>query len=408
MATTKKQRLTKRYIEGLKPRIKRFIAWDTEVPGFGVRVAPSGRKVFILQYRRRGQGRYATPKTATLGVHGAITVEQARDLAREAWATVNAGNDPSETFSNKQDRPTVRDLISLNLEWLQKHRKPRSVQDAESILKRYVEPAVGKMAVAQVRRRDVMAIVQELEQQGRQRTAGKTIQICRAMFNRAELDEAPWFAMREPGTNPCLRISVHLGNRRTRHLSLEELQRLGQALRRAREEGESPYFIGAVLLYLLTGARLREVLNAERQMVDGTNGLLRLRDRKVGNELIYLSPQALAVIEALPEVPGNPYLIPGKKVGRPMVNPYKPWKRLMELASIENATFHDLRRTYASRGLGSGLTLEQIGALLGHSQAQTTKGYAFLENRVARENAERIGAGIHALLTEGSGATAAD
>ena len=133
-------------------------------------------------------------------------------------------------------------------------------------------------------------------------------------------------------------------------------------------------------------------------MIDRGNGVLELPDRKAGDQFIYLSPQALAVIDALPEVPGNPYLIPGKRPGRPMINPYKPWKRLMALADIEGATFHDLRRTYASRGLGSGMSLEQIGALLGHSQAQTTKGYAFLENQIARENAERIGISIHQLL----------
>ena len=119
---------------------------------------------------------------------------------------------------------------------------------------------------------------------------------------------------------------------------------------------------------------------------------------KAGDQFIYLSPQALAGIDALPEVPDNPYLIPWKKPGRPMINPYKPWKRLMALAGIEGATFHDLRRTYASSGLGSGMSLEQIGALLGHTQAQTTKGCAYLENQIARENAERIGSSIHQLL----------
>lgn len=401
-----KQRLTKRFVDGLEAAEGRLIAWDNEVPGFGVRVSPSGRKTFLLQYRLKGQGRSTAPKKMSLGVHGAMSVDHARELARHTWALANSGKDPAQQTKAHAAEPIVSDLMNLNIEWLKKNRKPRSVQDALSILRRHVEPAIGKMLVKDVRRRDVMAVVQKLEQQGRPRTAGKVIQICRAMFNRAELDEAPWFTMREPGTNPCLRISVHLGDRRTRHLSLDELRRLGQALKQAREDGESPYFVGAVLLFLLTGARLREILNAERDMIDRNNGVLELRDRKAGDPVIYLSPQALAVIDALPEMPDNPYLVPGKRPGRPMVNPYKPWKRLMDSAGIENATFHDLRRTYASRGLGSGLTLEQIGALLGHSQAQTTKGYAFLESQIARENAERIGAGIDDLLNAANPAAA--
>lgn len=211
MVATNKQRLTKRFVDGLSPGPKRFIAWDTEVPGFGIRVAPSGRKVYVLQYRLRGQGRYAAPKTTTLGSHGALTLEQARLMARDTWAAVNAGSNPNKELSAHKDRPTVSNLIELNLQWLRSHRKPRSVQDAESILRRYVEPHLGKTAVADVRRRDVMAIVQKLESNGHARTGGKVVQICRAMFNRAELDEMPWFAMRDPGTNPCLRISVHLG-----------------------------------------------------------------------------------------------------------------------------------------------------------------------------------------------------
>ena len=397
-AISVKQRLTRRFVDGLEATKNRTITWDNEVPGFGVRVSPSGRKTFLLQYRLKGQGRSTAPKKMSLGVHGAMPVDQARELARQAWALANSGKDPAQETKAHKSEPVVRDLIQLNIEWLKANRKPRSVQDVDSILSRYVEPAIGSMHVSAVRRRDIMTVVQKLEQQGQARTAGKVIQICRAMFNRAELDEAPWFTMRDPGTNPCLRISVHLGEKRTRHLSLEELRRLGVALRQAREEGESPFFLGAVLLFLLTGARLREILHAERGMIDRENGVLELRDRKAGDQLIYLSPQALAVIDALPEVPGNPYLIPGKRPGRPMINPYKPWKRLMALADIKGATFHDLRRTYASRGLGSGMSLEQIGALLGHSQAQTTKGYAYLENQIARENAERIGTSIRDIL----------
>ena len=397
-AISVKQRLTKRFVDGLEATKNRTIAWDNEVPGFGVRISPSGRKTYLLQYRLKGQGRSTAPKKMSLGVHGAMPVDQARELARQAWALANSGKDPAQETKAHKSKPVVRDLIQLNIEWLKANRKPRSVQDVDSILRRYVEPAIGSVHVSAVRRRDITAIVQKLEQQGQARTAGKVIQICRAMFNRAELDEAPWFAMREPGTNPCLRISVHLGEKRTRHLSIDELRRLGAALRQARDEGESPFFLGAVLLYLLTGARLREILHAKRDMIDRENGVLELRDRKAGDQFIYLSQQALAVIDAMPEVPGNPYLIPGKREGRPMINPYKPWKRLMAMANIQDATFHDLRRTYASRGLGSGMSLEQIGALLGHSQAQTTKGYAYLENQIAREHAERIGTSIHDLL----------
>ena len=195
-----KQRLTKRFVDGLEATENRTIAWDNEVPGFGVRVAPSGRKTFLLQYRLKGQGRSTAPKKMSLGVHGAMPVDQARELARQAWALANCGKDPAQETKAHKSEPVVRDLIRLNIEWLQANRKPRSVQDVDSILKRYVEPAIGSMHVSAVRRRDIMTVVQKLgKTRTDARTAGKVIQICRAMFNRAELDEAPWFAIREPG-----------------------------------------------------------------------------------------------------------------------------------------------------------------------------------------------------------------
>ena len=396
-------KLTKRTVEALLPRASRYIAWDSELPGFGVRVGAGGVRTYVLQYRVVGAGRSQPARKLTLGRHGQITADQARVLAQDAQARIRGGGDPARERSLIKQRETVARLAQMNLAWLRRHRKRTSVADAEIILKRYVLPAIGRMAVEDVQRRDIRAITDRLEVQGKRRTAGKVVQVCRAMFNRAELDEAPWHRMRSPGTNPCARLAVHLGVRRKRKLSTVELQALGQALRTARAQGENPWLIAAVLLWLFTGARLREVLLARWAWVDWQERVLRLppgtaKESRGEAKEIVLSPVALAVLERTPHLDGNPYIICGTRPGRPLINPYKGWRRIMQLAGIEGATPHDTRRTHASVGLGGGLSLEQIGALLGHARAETTKGYAFLQADPARAASALIGEGIQALL----------
>lgn len=394
-----KIRLTKRSVEKLEPCPRRFIVWDTDLVGFGVRVQPSGARTYLLQYRVPGMGRAQPARTLTLGRHSLqLTADQARELAATALAQIRAGADPARERAGLRHRPTVARLVEMYLAWLKKRAKPRSHADARNVLDLHVLPAIGALAVADVRRGDVVAIVRRLEESGHPRTGGKVVQYVRAMFNRAELDEAPWHEMRSPGTNPCRKLDVHLGEKRTRRLSMAELGRLGGALRAAVKRGESPWLIGAVLLWLLTGARLNEILLARWVDVDWQEGRLRLADSKTGPKSIWLSPAALAVLERIPHLDGNPHIIVGTRPNRPMVNPYKGWRRIMAHAGIEAARPHDLRRTFASMGLGRGLSLEQIGALLGHASVQTTRGYSFLDTDPARESARLIGEGITQLL----------
>jgi integrase len=290
-------------------------------------------------------------------------------------------------------------MVALYLAWLkQRGKKPRSINDATNVFDLHVLPEIGNMAVADVRRADVVRIVRKLEAAGLARTGGKVVQYLRAAFTRAELDEAPWHEMRAPGTNPCRKLEVQLGVRRKRRLSIEEVRSLGMTLRAASARGESPWLIGLIFLWLLTGARHAEIRTARREWIDWQLGKIDLPDSKTGEKVIWLSPAAMQVVAAIPELEGNPYLICGTKPGRPMFNPYRGWRRLMKEAGIEGATPHDLRRTFASMGLGRGLTLEQIGALLGHSDVETTKSYSFLDEAPAQQAARLVGEGIRQLL----------
>ena len=101
-------------VDALKPKAERFVAWDTEVPGFGVRVYPQGRKVYLLKYRVGG-GRSGRVRWALIGNHGSLTPDQARDIARRWAADVAQGGDPAGVREDQRKAPTVSELLDKYL-----------------------------------------------------------------------------------------------------------------------------------------------------------------------------------------------------------------------------------------------------------------------------------------------------
>jgi integrase len=203
--------------------------------------------------------------------------------------------------------------------------------------------------------------------------------------------------------------------------ALEELSRLGAALNAAKEgrlvldaeaavtvptkrkrggqkrigpRSENPYAVAAIQLLLLTGCRLGEILELRWSHIDFERRLLMLPDSKTGAKRVYLSEPALRVLLDIERVEGNPYVLPGKQSTEPLRSIRKPWGHLCEAAGLKNLRLHDLRHSFASVGAASGLSLPMIGALLGHSQPNTTARYAHLAASPLHQSADAIGARI--------------
>src|SRR2546425_8342021 len=87
------------------------VRWDGALPGFGLRVYPSGRKAFLLRYRARGRKRLLT-----LGTYGVLTLDQARDQARQRLGEVIGGEDPVEQRRKERQGETVGALCTAYLE----------------------------------------------------------------------------------------------------------------------------------------------------------------------------------------------------------------------------------------------------------------------------------------------------
>ena len=168
-----------------------------------------------------------------------------------------------------------------------------------------------------------------------------------------------------------------------------------------------PFAVAAIRLLILTGARLREILDAQWSQVDLERGVIFLSNSKTGKKPIYLSAAAQAVLASLPRIEGNPHIIAGAKEGAPRADLKKPWAAVKRAAGLEGVRLHDLRHSFASFGAGASLGLPIIGKLLGHSQAATTHRYAHLDADPLRRAVDTIGATISAAMDGKTGAEVA-
>lgn len=376
-------KLTKTVVEGLVPGAKDRITWDADLPGFGVRVKPSGRRSYLVQYRNRQQ----RSRRLTVGLHGRITADQARREARALLARVELGEDPAADRHSQRQANDLRELANRYLvEHAEVTKKPRSVVEDRRLLDRHILPIFGHRVPSEITREDVTALHRKIGAET-PTTANRVLALLSKMFNLAEV-----WGLRPDASNPCRHISRFKEKRRERYLSSEELARLHQALEEA-EAGstEHPIAIAAIRLLLFTGCRVSEILGLRWDEVDLERGCCRLRDSKTGRKTIYLNEPALEVVRALGPAGESPYVLPGRRADSHFINLKDPWGRIRRRAQLADVRLHDLRHTFASVGIAAGLSLPQIGKLLGHASTATTERYAHLAVDPQREAAALVG-----------------
>lgn len=377
-------KLTKRAIDALKSEAADFFVWDSQIAGFGVRVMPSGAKTYQAQYRKGGRTR-----RVSLGRHGKITVDEARRLAKDVMGQVAMGENPAEEIALERRAPTVAALCDRFFrEHAEERCKPTTQQEYRRALDLFIKPEIGSFKVVDVERKDIAALHHKHRETPYQ--ANRTMQVLSKMFNMAEI-----WGMRPDGSNPCRHVPKYREQKRERYLSQHELQRLGAVLAEAERNGsESLHVVAAFRLLILTGCRLREIQTLQWGFITDTG--MELPDTKTGARRIPLPAAARAVLSTLPRTLGNPHVIEGKLDGSHITDMQHPWRRIRARAGLDDVRIHDLRHTYASNAVSSGMPIQMVGRLLGHTQIQTTMRYAHLADdpvkRAAEENAERLNA----------------
>ena len=381
-------RLTKRVIDSLSYQTsdlshhgnERFVVWDEDPPGFGVRVYPSGRKAFVLSYRVAGRKRLLT-----VGTYGVLTLEQARTAARAELAKVETqGADPVAARAQERQGETMRDLCAA---YMERHgnAKKSSAEDQRRIEK-HVLPAWGGLKARAVKRADVATLHAKIGK-ATPYEANRTLALLSKMFELARR----WGFVPDGHSNPARDIDRFKEAKRDRWVTPDELPRLAQAINE--ESNEAARF--ALWLYLLTGARKTELLQAQWADLDWSRAELRLPDTKAGRvHYIPLSAPALTLLREIPREDGNPYILPGKLSGAHLVNISKPWGRVRAAAGVEDVRLHDLRRTVGSWLAQAGNSLHLIGRVLNHSNQSTTAVYARFGEDSVRTALEQHGARI--------------
>ena len=344
-------KITKAIVDALQPGAW---AWDATLPGFGVRAQDSGRKTYVARYRTR-TGRQ---RKLTLGRCCDLSPEQARELARRAFAAVAGGQDPAGERVEARQAPGMADLEAAYWAQHAPYKKASSlVHDRRNW--RRIQAAVGRRRVADVTAADCVALHASLA--ATPATANHT----RALLGKAMALAVSWgWRPSNPvrGT-PRFRIAA-----RETILSPTQLAAMDAAL----AAFPAP-FAALVRLLALTGCRLNEIAAARRDWVDLQRRVLVLPDSKTGPRVVPLPAAAVAIIQAMP---AHQWLIPGKSAGRHLGHPWEAWKRLKTAAGLPpRLRIHDLRHTAGSLGHAAGLSQRQIADQLGHSDLATTARY---------------------------------
>ena len=374
--------ISKRTVDMLSVEGKDAVFWDHDLPGFGIRVYPTGRKVYVVQSRGRGG-----PKRVTLGRHGELAADQARRKAAVVIDRIKSGQDPVP--APPAPAFTVADLAERYMHGhVAVNCGAHTAGAYRGLLHNHILPALGGLPVDAVGQEQVAALHYRLRDTPR--AANRVLQVLSQMFSLGEA-----WGLSPEGGNPCRSVVKYKRRKRERFLTEQEYRRLGRVLRALEAEGRMPAHAAAALrLLMLTGCRLNEILTLRWDDVDRTAGELRLREAKTGARMVPLTPTA--VLAGITRVSGNPWVIAGGQPGGRLTHLSAYWYRVRERAGLGDVRIHDLRHSFASRALALGETLPVIGKLLGHSDIETTARYAHLARDSLHEAAERIAGSITA------------
>jgi integrase len=365
------------------------VTYDDKISGFGVRVTSAGKKAFVLNYYFKGRER-----RITIGAYPEWTVLAARKRAEEYRLQIANGIDPLEVRQSEYAAPTMRDLFArYDREYLPKLAE-RTAADARSMFRTFILPKIGAKKVEDVTFDDCAAIHRFISKD-RPTRANRVHEVLRRSLNLA----ITWGWIDK---NPAARVERNTEHKRSRYLTQAEIGRLLDAL----DAHPQRTSCQAITFMLLTGCRRGEALGARWDQFDPslriwTKPAATTKQRRehrvpVSSRVTALLKERRDTLDALPLTPAaqvSPYVFASDQ-GRALVDVKRTWAAVTKAAGLPDVRMHDLRHTFASLLVSQGQSLPVIGAMLGHTQAQTTARYAHLFDDSLMNAAELVGTAI--------------
>ena len=377
MPTAKLRQDTVRIVPYFGQKNAQCIYWDEEIPCFGLRVYPSGRRSYVVTYRVNHRKRLAN-----LGRADALTLADARRKARAFLGQVADREDPQADGDALRAANTVKSLVDV---YLSKHAKPKKQTGStdERYLNRLLVPKLGSRLAVMVTPADVADIHSSYGAQ-HPYAANRLLEIVRKMYHCAET----WGLVPRGFPNPCTGIEEFPERKRKVYVTSEQMPALARAI-----DGElNEHARHALWLLLLTGVRKKELLRAQWRDVDWDRRTLAIGRTKNGEPVLApLSTVAVERLMMIPRIQGNPYIICGPFTGQPLKDLRSAWNRVRTAAGLQDIRIHDLRRTVGSWLVQDGVSLHLVGAVLNHKDPKTTAGYAYFQTEHRQSALDRHG-----------------
>lgn len=419
-------KFTKTTVDDAAPSAKEAVLWDTELKGFGLRVKPTGVKSYLIQYRD-AQGK---SKRVTIGQHGRITCEQARDEAKRQLAKITLGNDPRAERDATRLAPTLSQLCADYLAAAEAGtiitRRGKSKSSSTLIIdrgriKNHIDPILGKKLARDLRAADVRSLLAAVTL-GKTATSGPSGKL----RGRIDVDGGKGTAKKavnllsailaygvETGTiTDNVARGVRLPKDGVRNVADPEgmLRALGCALALAEANGENSTAIAAFRLALLTGMRKGEVTGLKWSEVDFSNDAFRLADSKNGKSIRPISQAAREILRPLHPQQKGPFVFasprsPETRYGG-LPNAVQRIKRATYLdkdtrSALAGFSLHIARHLVGSVANALDVSEITIGALLGHAKGSVTQKYVSKIDRHLLAQANKVSGAVQRLLRDG-------
>lgn len=339
-------------------------------------------KTYLVEYRA-GRGRGFPTRRLSLGRHGNLTVDEARQLAKAILARVASGEDPAIRRSACKNELRVKDILITAIEqhWKPK-RKASTAKSFEEMIYRSLIPEFGSLRISELTRTHIRSW--HARQTHRRRQANLDLAILRKAISLAVADDLI-------KDNPAKGISPHPERVRDRMLSEVELRAVWRAI-----EETSIRSSARVLFKLLclTGCRKGEWQSAFWTDIDFSGAVLRLRDAKAGARTVPLSGPVMALLRSTERI--SNWVISNDAGNGPLTNSNirDAWAMVLSAAGVSDLRIHDMRHAFATRGASLGANALVLRDALGHKTLAMTSRYVSRQEDPVRELAERIGQGI--------------